>query len=132
MSPFDFIYAVKNDGESDEKLILRYKKLFFSSRLTNKLRKNPPKIGEIITFKYQNLTKNKKPRLITVSRFDKRKNHEKTVMALRNLKQTYPNIIYICIGYGDEEENIKKLVKEYTLKTSKATKIATFMAMVKA
>jgi hypothetical protein len=33
------IYAVKNDGESNEKLILRYKKLFFSSRLTNKLRK---------------------------------------------------------------------------------------------
>lgn len=33
------IYAVKNDWESNEKLILRYKKLFFSSRLTNKLRK---------------------------------------------------------------------------------------------
>ena len=63
----------------------------------------------------ENLLKNKKPRLITVSRFDKRKNHEKTIMALRNLKQTYPNIIYICIGYGDEEENIKKLVKELNL-----------------
>ncbi len=33
------IYAVKNDWESNEKLILRYKKLFFSSRLTNKIRK---------------------------------------------------------------------------------------------
>ena len=31
-------------------------------------------------------------------------------MALRNLKQIYPNIVYICIGYG-EEENIKSLVK---------------------
>ena len=63
----------------------------------------------------ENLLKNKKPRLITVSRLDKRKNHEKIIMALRNLKQTYPNIIYICIGYGDEEENIKKLVKELNL-----------------
>ena len=36
-------------------------------------------------------------------------------MALRNLKQIYPNIIYICIGYGDEEKNIKKLVKELNL-----------------
>ena len=36
-------------------------------------------------------------------------------MALRNLKQIYPNIIYTCIGYGDEEENIKKLVKELNL-----------------
>ena len=58
---------------------------------------------------------NKNPRLITVSRFDKRKNHEKVIMALRNLKQLYPSIIYTCIGLGDEEENIKKLVKELSL-----------------
>ncbi len=63
----------------------------------------------------ENLLKNKNPRLITVSRFDKRKNHEKVIMALRNLKQIYPNIIYICIGLGEEEENIKKLVKELGL-----------------
>ena len=36
-------------------------------------------------------------------------------MSLKNLKQIYPDIIYICIGYGDEEENIKKLVKELNL-----------------
>ena len=36
-------------------------------------------------------------------------------MALRNLKQIYPDIVYICIGYGDEEENIKNLVKELNL-----------------
>ena len=48
-----------------------------------------------------------------MARFDKRKNHEKIVMALRNLKEKYPDIIYTCIGYGDEEENIKKLVNEF-------------------
>ena len=58
---------------------------------------------------------NKSPRLITVSRYDKRKNHQKIIMALRNLKQLYPNIIYTCIGYGEEEENVKKLVKELYL-----------------
>jgi phosphatidylinositol alpha-1,6-mannosyltransferase len=67
--------------------------------------------------KVESLLKIKTPRLITVSRFDKRKNHEKVIMALRNLKQIYPNIIYICIGYGDEEENIKKLVKELNLES---------------
>ena len=36
-------------------------------------------------------------------------------MALKNLKQLYPNIVYICIGYGDEEKNIKKLVEELDL-----------------
>ena len=65
--------------------------------------------------KVEILLKHKSPRLITVSRFDKRKNHEKIIMALRNLKQIYPDIIYICIGYGDEEQNIKKLVKELNL-----------------
>ncbi len=40
------IYAVKNDWESNEKLILRLKKLFFSSRITNKLRKE-----RYVTFK---------------------------------------------------------------------------------
>ena len=65
--------------------------------------------------KVEGLLKYKSPRLITVSRFDKRKNHEKIIMALRNLKQIYPDIVYICIGYGDEEENIKKLVAELNL-----------------
>ena len=63
----------------------------------------------------ESLLKEKKPRLITVSRYDKRKNHEKIIMALRNLKQIYPNIIYISVGYGEEEENIKKLVDELDL-----------------
>jgi phosphatidylinositol alpha-1,6-mannosyltransferase len=36
-------------------------------------------------------------------------------MALRNLKQIYPSIVYICVGYGEEEGNIKKLVKELDL-----------------
>ena len=65
--------------------------------------------------KVENLLKHKIPRLITVSRFDKRKNHEKIIMSLRNLKQLYPDIVYICIGYGDEEENIRKLVAELSL-----------------
>ena len=65
--------------------------------------------------KVESLLKIKSPRLITISRFDKRKNHEKVIMAIRNLKQIYPDIVYICIGHGDEEENIKKLVKELDL-----------------
>ena len=65
--------------------------------------------------KVESLLKYKSPRLITVARFDKRKNHEKIIMALRNLKQIYPNIVYIWVGYGDEEQNIRKLVAELDL-----------------
>jgi hypothetical protein len=32
------IYAIKNENETNEKLILRYKKLFFQSRLSSKLK----------------------------------------------------------------------------------------------
>ena len=72
-------------------------------------------LNKKILEKVESLLKIKTPRLITVSRLDKRKNHEKVIMALRNLKQQYPNIVYICIGYGDEEENLKKLVEELSL-----------------
>ena len=65
--------------------------------------------------KVESLLKIKTPRLITVSRFDKRKNHEKILMALRNLKQIYPNIVYICIGSGEEEINIKSLIHQLNL-----------------
>ena len=67
--------------------------------------------------KVKSLLTVKAPRLITVSRFDKRKNHEKVIMALRNLKQIYPDIVYICVGSGDEENNIKNLVKELDLES---------------
>tara|TARA_Y100001970_G_scaffold98165_1_gene123426 strand:+ start:355 stop:1437 length:1083 start_codon:yes stop_codon:yes gene_type:complete len=63
----------------------------------------------------EKILKGKHPRLITVSRYDKRKSHDKIIMALRNLKQIYPNIIYTSIGYGEEEESIKKLTKELNL-----------------
>ena len=63
----------------------------------------------------EDILKGKKNRLITVSRFDKRKNHEKVIMAVRNLKEIYPDITYTCIGYGDEEEKLKKLVIELKL-----------------
>jgi len=63
----------------------------------------------------EEILKGKKYRIITVSRFDKRKNHEKVIMAVRNLKEIYPEIVYTCIGYGEEEEKLKKLVIELKL-----------------
>ena len=65
--------------------------------------------------KAEEILKGKKHRLITVSRFEKRKNHEKVIMAIRNLKEIYPDIVYTCIGTGDDEKNLKKLVIELKL-----------------
>ncbi|MDD2907963.1 MAG: hypothetical protein PHH98_04950 [Candidatus Gracilibacteria bacterium] len=41
------IYAVKNDGETNEKMILRYKKLFFQSRIANKIRTERYAVGDL-------------------------------------------------------------------------------------
>ena len=91
-------------GVNEDKIIVINPGVFPAKEIASEFIKDADKILE-----------NKNPRLITVSRFDKRKNHEKIIMAVRNLKQFYPNIIYTCVGYGDEEENIKKLVKELYL-----------------
>ena len=93
-------------GVNENKIIVINPGLDFAKELDKK-----------IVNKVESLLKVKTPRLITVSRFDKRKNHEKIIMVLRNLKQIYPDIVYICIGYGEEEDNIKNLVKELDLES---------------
>ena len=59
--------------------------------------------------KVESLLKVKPPRLITLSRFDKRKNHEKVIMNIRNLKEKYPKNKNLCIRYREEENNLIKL-----------------------
>tara|TARA_B100000795_G_scaffold147608_1_gene110583 strand:- start:959 stop:2041 length:1083 start_codon:yes stop_codon:yes gene_type:complete len=95
--------AIQN-GVNESKIIIIHPGVDLVQELDNKM-----------LDKVENLLKHKSPRLITISRFDKRKNHEKIIMALRNLKQIYPDIIYICVGHGKEEENIKELVKKLNL-----------------
>ena len=68
--------------------------------------------------KAENFLKDSFPCLITIARFDKRKGHDKTIMAIRNLKEKYPKIKYVCIGYGGEEKNLKRLVAELKLEKS--------------
>jgi phosphatidylinositol alpha-1,6-mannosyltransferase len=55
------------------------------------------------------------PKIITVARMDKRKNHQNIMMTIKNLIPKYPNIKYICIGDGDEKDNLEKLKKSLGL-----------------
>ena len=55
------------------------------------------------------------PKIITVSRLDKRKGHDKILMLIKNLKPKFPKIKYISIGFGEEEKNLLKLAKELGL-----------------
>ncbi len=55
------------------------------------------------------------PKIITVSRMDKRKGHDNILMLVKNLKPKFPKIKYISIGTGQEENNLFKLRNELKL-----------------
>ncbi len=59
-----------------------------------------------------NIFKDSFPKIVTVARLDRRKNHQNILMCIRNLKEKFPNIKYISIGDGEEKNNLIKLVKE--------------------
>jgi len=72
----------------------------------------PKKIENIFKLKAQKHFGDSFPKIITVARMDKRKGHDKILMSIKNLKSKFPNIKYISIGQGDEENNLYKLSKE--------------------
>ena len=55
------------------------------------------------------------PKLITVSRLDRRKSHQNIIMTIKNLLPKFPNLKYISLGDGDEKNNLEKLKKELGL-----------------
>ena len=56
------------------------------------------------------------PKIITVARLDKRKNHQNVLMCIKNLKSKFPKIKYISIGDGSERKNLEQLKNELDLK----------------
>jgi len=74
-----------------------------------------PKPKDIDNLKKVNAKKifdNSFPKIITVSRLDKRKGHDKILMLIKNLKNKFPKIKYLSIGSGKEERNLFRLAKE--------------------
>ena len=89
------------------------------SEISNKLQNiNVIYPGIDLTNKYTeervNLNKGT-PTLLTLARLEKRKGHSLILRSIYNLKNLYPKIQYIIAGEGYELENIKKLIKKYSL-----------------
>jgi len=57
-------------------------------------------------------------KIITVSRFDKRKGIDFSLLALKNIQSIYSNFKYVIVGSGDEEENLKKTTKSLNLENN--------------
>ena len=55
------------------------------------------------------------PKIITVARLDKRKSHQNVLMTIKNLVPTYPDIKYVCVGDGNEKNNLQNLVVQLGL-----------------
>ena len=55
------------------------------------------------------------PKLITVSRLDKRKSHQNVLMTIKNLLPKFPKLKYVSVGDGDEKDNLERLKAELNL-----------------
>ena len=71
----------------------------------------PKDIENILKVKAEKIFGDSFPKIITVSRLDKRKSHDKILMLIKNLKPKFPKIKYVSIGFGKEEDNLLKLTK---------------------
>ncbi len=72
----------------------------------------PVKIKKEYELKANKIYQDSFPKIITVARLDRRKNHQNILMCIRNLKEIFPKIKYVSIGDGVEKNNLSKLVKE--------------------
>ena len=75
----------------------------------------PVKIENNFEIEANNLFKDSFPKILTVARLDRRKNHQNILMCIRNLKEKFPKIKYISIGDGEEKNKLSSLVKELNI-----------------
>ena len=75
----------------------------------------PNIVKNVTKVKAEKIFEDSFPKIITVSRLDKRKGHDKILMLIKNLKPKFPKIKYISIGFGKEENNLLKLTKELNM-----------------
>ena len=73
---------------------------------------NPISINEKFSIEAENLYKDAFPKILTVARLERRKNHQNILMCIRNLKEIFPKIKYISVGDGDERKRLISLTKE--------------------
>jgi phosphatidylinositol alpha-1,6-mannosyltransferase len=56
--------------------------------------------------------------IMTVGRLDERKGHDVVIRAMTHLTKRFPELVYIIVGKGREEERLTKLTKDLNLNDS--------------
>ena len=72
----------------------------------------PAQVDEECKSHAKNIFESAFPKIITIARLDKRKSHQNILMTIKNLIPTFPDIKYVCIGDGDEKNNLDELRKQ--------------------
>ena len=72
----------------------------------------PIKIDNNFQSQAESIYKDSFPKILTVARLDKRKNHQNILMCIRNLKEKFPKIKYVSVGDGEEKKRLLALTKE--------------------
>ena len=75
----------------------------------------PINVGSNFKDESQKLFGESFPKILTVARLDRRKNHQNILICIRNLKEKFPKIKYISVGDGEEKNRLLSLVKELKL-----------------
>ena len=75
----------------------------------------PIEIENNFAIEANNLFKDSFPKILTIARLDRRKNHQNILMCIRNLKEKFPKIKYISIGDGEEKNKLSSLAKELNI-----------------
>ena len=72
----------------------------------------PIEIKNDLQVKTNEIYKDSFPKILTIARLEKRKNHQSILMCIKNLSEKFPKIKYISIGDGDEKDKLISLSKE--------------------
>ena len=72
----------------------------------------PIEIDEKFEIQAKNIFEESFPKILTVARLERRKNHQSILMCIKNLKEKFPKIKYVSIGDGDEKQKLLSLAKE--------------------
>ncbi|MDC0954209.1 glycosyltransferase family 4 protein [Pelagibacteraceae bacterium] len=61
---------------------------------------------------------NTSPKLISVTRLERRKGLHSVILSLKNLQAIHPNFLYLIVGEGEQEEDLRSITSHMDLETN--------------
>ena len=79
---------------------------------------SPPKIDRDAKAQALELYGNTTPRLLSVTRLEKRKGIHSVILSLKNLQVIHPNFLYLIVGEGEQEDELRDLTNNMDLQNN--------------